>query len=51
MKILILILIPSLPMVVIIKNHEVVAVGSDIHHARAVVEALEEWAKISTVSN
>ena len=35
---------------VIIKNHGVVAVGSNIDQARAVVEALEEWAKISTVS-
>lgn len=36
--------------VVIIKNHGVVAGGRDIHHARAVVESLEEWAKILTVS-
>jgi L-fuculose-phosphate aldolase len=35
---------------VIIKNHGVVAVGTNIHQARAVVEALEEWAKILTVS-
>ena len=35
---------------VIIKNHGVVAVGSNIHQARAVVEALEEWAKILTIS-
>jgi L-fuculose-phosphate aldolase len=35
---------------VIIKNHGVVAVGSNIDQARAVVEALEEWAKILTVS-
>jgi L-fuculose-phosphate aldolase len=33
---------------VIIKNHGVVAVGSNIDQARAVVEALEEWAKILT---
>jgi L-fuculose-phosphate aldolase len=35
---------------VIIKNHGVVAVGSNIHQARAVVEAFEEWAKILTIS-
>jgi ribulose-5-phosphate 4-epimerase/fuculose-1-phosphate aldolase len=35
---------------VVIKNHGVVAVGRDIHQARAVVESLEEWAKILTVS-
>jgi len=35
---------------VVIKNHGVVAVGKDIHQARAVVESLEEWAKILTVS-
>jgi L-fuculose-phosphate aldolase len=35
---------------VIIKNHGVVAVGSNIHQARAVVEALEGWAKILTIS-
>lgn len=35
---------------VIIKNHGVVTVGSNIHQARAVVEALEEWAKILTIS-
>jgi L-fuculose-phosphate aldolase len=35
---------------VIIKNHGVVAVGNNIHQARAVVEALEEWAKILTIS-
>ena len=35
---------------VIIENHGVVAVGSNIHQARAVVEALEEWAKILTIS-
>ncbi len=35
---------------VIIKNHGVVAVGNSIHHARAIVEALEEWAKILTIS-
>lgn len=35
---------------IIIKNHGVVIVGNDIHQARAVVEALEEWAKILTVS-
>ena len=36
--------------VVVIQNHGVVAIGKDIHHARAVVEALEEWSKILTVS-
>jgi L-fuculose-phosphate aldolase len=35
---------------VIIKNHGVVAVGSNIDQARDVVEALEECAKILTVS-
>jgi L-fuculose-phosphate aldolase len=35
---------------VIIRNHGIVAIGSNIHQARAVVEALEEWAKILTVS-
>jgi len=35
---------------VIIKNHGVVAVGNNIHEARAVVEALEEWAKILTIT-
>jgi L-fuculose-phosphate aldolase len=36
--------------VVVIKNHGVVAGGSDINHARAIVESLEEWAKILTVA-
>jgi L-fuculose-phosphate aldolase len=35
---------------IIIKNHGVVTVGNDIHQARAVAEALEEWAKILTIS-
>jgi L-fuculose-phosphate aldolase len=35
---------------IIIRNHGVVTVGKDIHQARAVVEALEEWAKILTAS-
>jgi L-fuculose-phosphate aldolase len=35
---------------IIIKNHGVVTVGNDIYQARAVVEALEEWAKILTIS-
>jgi L-fuculose-phosphate aldolase len=35
---------------IIIKNHGIVTVGNDIHQARAVVEALEEWAKILTIS-
>ena len=30
---------------VMIRNHGVVTVGNNIHQARAVVEALEEWAK------
>jgi L-fuculose-phosphate aldolase len=35
---------------VIIKNHGIVTTGKDIHEARAIVESLEEWAKILTVS-
>ena len=35
---------------VVIKNHGVVAGGEDIDHARAIVESLEEWAKILTVA-
>jgi L-fuculose-phosphate aldolase len=35
---------------VIIRNHGVVSVGNDIHKARTVVESLEEWAKILTIS-
>jgi L-fuculose-phosphate aldolase len=35
---------------VVIKNHGVVTIDKDIHQARAVVEALEEWAKIITIS-
>ena len=35
---------------VIIRNHGVVAVGTSIHQARAVIESLEEWAKILTIS-
>jgi ribulose-5-phosphate 4-epimerase/fuculose-1-phosphate aldolase len=35
---------------VVIKNHGVVAAGKSIHHARAIVESLEEWAKILTVA-
>src|SRR6185437_122480 len=35
---------------VIIRNHGVVSVGEDIHTARTVIEALEEWAKILTIS-
>jgi len=31
---------------VIVKNHGVVAGGKDMHHARAIAESLEEWAKI-----
>jgi L-fuculose-phosphate aldolase len=35
---------------VVVKNHRVIAGGMDIHHARAIVESLEEWAKILTVA-
>ena len=35
---------------VVIKNHRVIAGGMNIHHARAIVESLEEWAKILTVA-
>jgi L-fuculose-phosphate aldolase len=35
---------------VVIKNHGVVAGANDIGHARAIVESLEEWAKILTVA-
>jgi ribulose-5-phosphate 4-epimerase/fuculose-1-phosphate aldolase len=35
---------------VIIRNHGVAAIGNDIDEARAVVESLEEWSKILTVS-
>ena len=35
---------------VIIRNHGIVAVGGDIDEARAIVESLEEWAKILTVA-
>ena len=35
---------------VVVKNHGVIAGGIDIHHARAMVESLEEWAKILTVA-
>jgi ribulose-5-phosphate 4-epimerase/fuculose-1-phosphate aldolase len=35
---------------VVVKNHGVVAAGKDIHHARAMVESLEEWAKVLTVA-
>ncbi|HEX2014835.1 MAG TPA: class II aldolase/adducin family protein [Nitrososphaera sp.] len=36
--------------VVVIKNHGVVAGGRDVHHARAIVESLEEWSKILTAA-
>ena len=36
--------------IVVIKNHGVVAGDSDIENARALVESLEEWAKILTVA-
>ena len=35
---------------VIIKNHGVVAVGEDLDKARTVVESLEEWSKVLTIS-
>jgi L-fuculose-phosphate aldolase len=35
---------------VVVKNHGVIAGGMDIHQARAIVESLEEWAKILTVA-
>jgi L-fuculose-phosphate aldolase len=35
---------------VMIRNHGVVSVGEDIHGAHTVIEALEEWAKILTIS-
>jgi L-fuculose-phosphate aldolase len=35
---------------VIIKNHGVVAVGENLDKARSVVESLEEWSKVLTVS-
>lgn len=35
---------------VIIRNHGVVTIGNSIHQARAVVESLEEWAKIWTIT-
>jgi L-fuculose-phosphate aldolase len=35
---------------VIIRNHEVVSIGNGVYQARAVIESLEEWAKILTIS-
>ncbi|MGI0025143.1 MAG: class II aldolase/adducin family protein, partial [Nitrososphaera sp.] len=35
---------------VVVKNHGVIAGGEDMHHARAIAESLEEWAKILFVS-
>jgi len=35
---------------VIIKNHGVVVIGENLDKARSVVESLEEWAKVLTVS-
>jgi ribulose-5-phosphate 4-epimerase/fuculose-1-phosphate aldolase len=40
----------TVPKAIVIKNHGVVAVGKDIHEARAIVESLEEWAKILAIS-
>jgi L-fuculose-phosphate aldolase len=35
---------------VIIRNHGVISIGNNICQARAVIESLEEWAKIYTIS-
>jgi L-fuculose-phosphate aldolase len=35
---------------VIIRNHGIVSIGNNIDQARAVIESLEEWAKILTIS-
>jgi L-fuculose-phosphate aldolase len=35
---------------VIIRNHGIVSIGNNIHQARAVIESIEEWAKIYTIS-
>jgi len=35
---------------VIIRNHGVVSIGNNLYQARAVIESLEEWAKIYTIS-
>ena len=35
---------------VIIRNHGVVSIGNNIYQSRAVIESLEEWAKIYTIS-
>ncbi|MGH9991060.1 MAG: class II aldolase/adducin family protein [Nitrososphaera sp.] len=35
---------------VVVKNHGVIAGGKDMHHARAIAESLEEWAKILFVA-
>lgn len=35
---------------VVIKNHGVEAASKSIHHARAIVESLEEWAVVLTVA-
>jgi ribulose-5-phosphate 4-epimerase/fuculose-1-phosphate aldolase len=36
--------------VIVVKNHGVVAGGKDLHHARAMIESLEEWAKILAIA-
>jgi len=36
--------------VVIVRNHGVVAGAKDLQHARAIIESLEEWAKILTIA-
>ena len=35
---------------VIVRNHGVIAAAASIHEARAIVESLEEWSKILTIS-
>jgi L-fuculose-phosphate aldolase len=35
---------------VVVKNHGVIAAGQDLYEARAIVESLEEWAKIMTLT-
>jgi L-fuculose-phosphate aldolase len=35
---------------VVIRNHGIVSIGNNIYQARAVVESLEEWARIYTIS-
>lgn len=35
---------------VIVRNHGVVSIGNNVYQARAVIESLEEWAKIYAIS-